>query len=295
MMARSLRLLRENSGYYKSMIGTGVSWARIVAAAAVWIGVLVALPDSVLALNTSKYCSYGNDPTVTGDSVPGSLLSVEDVQLWTGAVHQASDCYGDFDPGNSSPGNEVSALNEIFGDISGAGQFVYLDKTGASNNPSGLNGVKFAVQTYGGSDGAPGLWTIVWWAEEGLSEPLMIDLAVLLVGGNHSAAYLLSGVLIPFSPGAGIGTFDIQFSAGNSILGSRCYDDRDDHDNYRRYSSTHVSKDDKEHCDKPNQPDISHLLIAGRIVTAQIPEPSTTAMFGAGLLGLWMFRRRRFR
>lgn len=286
------------------MIDIGVSWARLVAAAALGVGALIAIPGSAMAVNSNKYCSYGSDPTVTSDSMPGSLLSVEDVKLWAGTTHTASDCYGDFDPGNSSPSNEVAAINEIFGGISGGDQFVYLDKTGASSSPSGLNGVRFAVQTYGGSNGTPGLWTIVWWAEEGLSEPLMIDLAVLLVGGNHSAAYLLSGLLIPFSPGGGIGTFDIQFTAGNSLFASQCYYEKDD--DYDRYSFKHAGKDNKygnkkhkkkhkKHCDKPKQPDLSHLLIAGRIVPTQIPEPSTMALFGSGLVGLWMFSRRRSR
>lgn len=291
------------------MINIRVSWARLVAAAALCAGALVAMPDTVMALNSSKYCSSGSDPTVTSDSVPGSLLSVEDVKLWAGTTHTASDCYGDFDPGNSSPSTEVAAINEIFGGIPSAGQFVYLDKTGQSSSPTGLNGIRFAVQTYGGNNGTPGLWTVVWWSEEGLSEPVMIDLAVLLVGGNHSAAYLLSGLLIPDAPGGGIGSFDIQFSAGNSFRSNQCYYDEDEdydhhysvkyagkdskHYKYNKHSKKKHKKKHKKHCDK--QPDLSHLLIAGRLVPTQIPEPSTMALFGSGLLGLWMLGRRRSR
>lgn len=279
----------------------GVSRARAIAAAALCVGALVAFPGAAHALNGSKYCSAGSDATKTGDTVPGSLLSVNDVTLWTGSVHSASDCYGDFDPGNSSPSNETAALNEIFRDISGAGEFIYLDKTGDPSNANGLNGIKLVVQTYGGSDGAPGFWTVVWTDTNGNASqnlPLKVDLAILLVGGNYSAAYLLSGVLLEFAPGIGIGTFDIQFSNGGGIQVTRCYDnDGYDHDDNSHHSGYKKYKDerDKEHCDKPKQPTISHLLIAGRIVPTQVPEPATMAMFGVGLLGLWTLSGRRLR
>jgi hypothetical protein len=251
------------------------------------------------------YCSAGSDPSKTGDIVPGSLLSVNDVKLWAGSIYTASDCYGAFDPGNSSPSNETAALNEIFGASPGPGQFVYLDKTGDGSNPNGLNGIKFVVHTYGGANGWPGLWTIEWTDTNGaLSQnlPLKVDLAVLLVGGNYSAAYLLSGVLLPLNPTGGIGTFDIQFFNGGGTQGNRCYDTHEPTTYYgAHHSKSNGSKHKKhkygmEHCDKPKtQPTISHLLLVGRIVPAEIPEPSTMAMFGAGLLGLWVFGRRRFR
>lgn len=277
----------------------GVSWARAIAMGALCIGALTAFSQSSQALNAYNYCSAGSDPTKTSDTVSGSLLSVHDVNLWAGSVHTSSNCYGNFDPGNSSPANETAAINQIFGDISN--QFVYLDKTGDAPNASGLSGVRFEVYTLGGNDGAPGLWTIVWTDTSGSQAfPLKIDLAVLLVGGNQSAAYLLSGVLIPFSPGIGFGSFDIQFPNGSNALTTWCRDDDDDDDHH--YSNTSHKRDsnkskehDKEHC-KPNQPDISHLLIAGRVVTTQqVPEPGTMAMFGAGLVGLWAFSRRRYR
>lgn len=277
------------------MIGGGVTWARVIAMAALCVGAIVASPDPALALNSNKYCSAGSDATKTADTMPGSLLSINDVALWTGSTHTASNCYGDFDPGNSSPSNETAALNEIFGGISRGGDFTYLDKTGGDRNPSGLNGIKFEVQTFGGSNGALGLWTIVWWAEEPLSAPIMIDLAVLLVGGNHSAAYLLSGLLLPYSPGLGIGTFDIQFVNGSGLqsFGFGCHYSHKAHTTQDK-NGKHDNDKDKD-CDKLNQPSISHLLVTGRVVTTttQIPEPSTVAMFGAGLLGVWMFGRRR--
>ena len=290
------------------MSNFGISWARAIATAAVFVGAFAAFAHSSYALSGDKYCSAGSDPTKTADTVSGSLLSVNDVKLWAGTVYTSSNCYGDFDPGNSSPANETAAINQIFGDIAGPNQFVYLDKTGDASNASGLNGIKFEVHTLGGNGGNPGLWTIVWTDTGGATSqefPLKIDLAVLLVGGNHSAAYLLSGILVPFSPGVGFGSFDIQFPNGSNTLSSWwCNKDYDDDDYNRHYSSTggkndkggkHNDKDDKDKC-KPNQPDISHLLIAGRLVTTQeVPEPATMAMFGMGLVGLWACSRRRVR
>ena len=284
------------------MISFGVSWARAIVSAALCIGALTAFSQSSQALNANNYCRAGDDPTRTSDTVSDSLLSVNDVNLWAGSVYTPSNCYGNFDPGNSSPANETAAINQIFGDISN--QFVYLDKTGGAPNATGLSGVKFEVYTLGGDNGAPGLWSIVWTDTSGSQAfPLKVDLVVLLVGGNQSAAYLLTGILVPFSPGIGIGTFDIQFPGGSNALRTWCRDDDDDRDDYHYSNTSHKSgsnKNDKnkkhdKDC-KPEQPDISHLLIAGRVVPArQVPEPATMAMFGAGLVGLWAFCRRRYR
>jgi hypothetical protein len=270
-------------------------WTRKIAAA-LCLGALVLFPGTSLAVNGSKYCSAGTDSKKTGDTVPGSKLSVTDIILWTGSLHTASDCYGAIDTRNSGPKSETAALNEIFGHYSGGGsagsEFVYLDRTGGKSNPIGLNGIRFVVHAYGGAAGWPGLWTIQWTDTSGKASqdfPLKIDLAVLLVGGGYSAAYLLTGVLLPLNPGAGIGIFDIQFSNG----GSKCYARYDDH---KILGSKGDRDQHKEHCDKPkNPPKFSHLLLAGRIAPTQIPEPVSPAMFGAGLLALWIVGRRRLR
>lgn len=281
------------------MTGGGASWARAVAAFALGICVLTAFPENGQALEANKYCSSGSDPTRTGDTVNGSLLSVADVILWNGSLNVASNCYGDFDPGNSSIANETAALNNIFGNMQGTGNFVYLDKTGDASNPQGLNGIQFQVHTFGGQDGSPGLWTIVWTDTGGvISEglPLKIDLAVLLVGGNYSAAYLLSGMLVPGVPGGGIGIFDIQFFNGSAVQGAKCWSDNHYKSSSKSTKDSKHSGESEGHCDKYNQPSISHLLIAGRLVSTQeIPEPATMALFGAGLASLWAFSRRRAR
>lgn len=263
-------------------------------AAAVLIA-LCAVPSSGYAdfiADGNRYCSAGGNPGTTADTVPGSLLSVDDAQLVMVSPapthHVASNCYGSFGTPNSSPTTETNAINEIFGP-----DFVYLDKTGGGSNPAGLRGVEFKVQTLGGSDGAPGLWAVTW--EGAPAEDLVVDLVVLLVGGNNNAAYLLSNVLISTDAAFGIGAFDIQFFNGGG-QNAKCYQHDGRHDkNYRvAFGSNHDTSDkDDKNC-KPNQPSLSHLTLFGRIVpTVEVPEPASITLFGAGLLALWSLRRRR--
>jgi len=292
-------------------------WASGLRFAAVITIVLCAVPSSGYAdfiADGNRYCSAGGNPGTTADTVPGSLLAVDDVQLVmvssAPSHHVASNCYGSFGTVNSSPATETSAINEIFGP-----DFVYLDKTGGGSNPAGLGGVEFKVHTLGGSDGAPGLWAVTW--EGAPAEDFAVDLVVLLVGGNNNAAYLLSNVLISTDAAFAIGAFDIQFFNGSG-QNAKCYahdDDWDKHDwdkhdnkGHKKYNvayggSHHKDDKNKKHdkgtkdhekdC-KPQQPSLSHLTLFGRIVpTVEVPEPASMTMFGAGLLGLWALRRRR--
>lgn len=302
-----------------------LSFLRAVAVAVVGVGALSALPGVAhadLIVDANRYCSAGSVAANTTDTVPGSLLSVNDVTLSIGSSSsQASDCYGDFDAGNSSPTNETAALNTIFGSMSGPDQFVFLDKTGDASDPVGLGGIKFVVQMSGGSDGAPGVLTVAWTDTNALAAqnlPLTVDLAILLMGGNNNAAYLLSNLVLPLGTSSGTGTFDIQFFNGSGAQSNcECYEhDAEDYYYDAKYSAKynkknvkyssyhynkhkkhkHKKKKDTKECD-PKQPSISHVLLAGRVVTTtiEVPEPTTMTMFGIGLAGLWAFRRRQRR
>jgi hypothetical protein len=251
---------------------------RAAAVAVISVCVMCALSAAAhagLAIDDNRYCSAGANAASTADTVPGSLLSVNDVKLTiTGTPPQytASDCYGDFGIQSQNPTDETNALNAIFGATSGLDQFLYLDRFNSDNSPApssttGLGGITFVVETLGGSNGAPGTWLIAWTDTNAAAPqnlPLTIDLALLLMGGNNMAAYLLSNVILPLSPTNGTGMFDIQFLNPGG-----------------------------------NQPMISHLTLAGRVVPARptnvpVPEPATLAMFGAGLLALCTVRRRHF-
>jgi hypothetical protein len=194
----------------------------------------------------------------------GSLLAVSDVTLTITpplAAYIASNCYGDFDPGNSNATTETGALNDIFGP-----GLLHLDGTGQTSSATGLGGITFIVATSGGANGAPGTWTVTWADSNGAAPvnlPITVDFAVLLNGGNNNAAYLLSSVLLPISPTSGNGTFDIQFLNNGG-----------------------------------QQPSISHLTLAGRVVSSSpdpvlIPEPGTLLLLGSALAGFGFFRRRK--
>jgi hypothetical protein len=266
-------------------------WALAPIALACGLAALPGAGRADLIVDSNHYCSAGSNPSKTGDTSPGSLLSLGDVTLLTvssvPSYRHASDCYGSFDAGNSSPANEVNAINEIFGP-----GFSYLDKTGGPSSSAGLGGFKWEIHSLGGEDGAIGLWSITWaalnpsaWEEL----PLTIDLAVLLMGGNQSAVYLLTGVLIPTGPAFGIGTFDIEFFNGSA---TKCDQTGRKEDNSDKGNKIEHNKD-KDKC-KPRQPSISHITLAGRIApTIEVPEPGSLALFGAGVLGFWIFRRRQ--
>lgn len=240
----------------------GLRSAAIVAGCIVMLTGFSTAGRADLIIDPDRYCSAGSDPSTTSDTVGN--LSLTDLDLSIGSTtYAASKCYGDFDAGPSNFTNETAALDKIFGAPTGPSHLTYLDGTGDDNNSVGLGGITFVVGTSGGSDGAPGTWTVTWTdtnGSAGSNLPVTVDLAILLMGGNNNAAYLLSGVLLPFSPTNGTGTFDIQFVNNGG-----------------------------------NEPSISHLTMAGRIVPTlqEIPEPASFVLFTAGLVGLGFLARRR--
>ena len=103
--------------------------------------------------------------------------------------------------------------------------------------------------------------------------PIVVDLEVGLFAGNNASGYLFEDVLLPITPNTGTGTFDINFVNNGG-----------------------------------QQPNISHLLLAGVVVgtpdqqcanCASVPEPGSLALLGGGLTSLgivgsilWWRRRR---
>src|SRR5262249_15128242 len=136
-----------------------------------------------ITIDATRYCSAGANPATNSDTST-QYLTTSDVTLTIGATaYNSSNCYGEYQTGANDSATETSAVNDVF---KGSGtSFLYLDDTGAGNDPSttGLGGgLVFTVSESGSGTPNPGSWTVSWTDQSTAlpNLPVIVDFAVEL-------------------------------------------------------------------------------------------------------------------
>ena len=145
----------------------------------------------------------------------------------------------------------------------GVGGSVLAPRNGSATNPDGKQAMFSVTESFSGA-GALDFWV---WADDTVD--LYLD-GVLLIAANFTDATCANGP---------VGCEPSEYYRINTVLGAG------DHEieivTYQFGTGT----------DTNSNP--FGLLYSGQFTPAEVPEPATRALFGAGLLGLGVARRRR--
>jgi hypothetical protein len=202
--------------------------------------------------------SYCN-PTVNADST----VSVTNVSF-RGSVSDG--CYGIVEDNDS-----LAVVNTLF---SGGWDVSLKDETPSASDPDsatliGYKGANWTLNSDGGT--ANRNWSLT--ISPAINPAISVDLLVVLKGSNNFAAYLFNSE--SFGSG-GTGLFTVPFKNKNGNLQDLSH-------------MTIYFRDGSEGC--PATANIPGCLPPGDV--PPVPEPTTLALFGMGLLGAGYARRRK--
>lgn len=151
----------------------------------------------------------------------------------------------------------------------GGWDFLVRDNNGTGTGAASYGGFSFTLAAANGQNGQPNpaAWTLTvadLTPDSGLSLPFMMDFVVHMHGGSNNSFYFFDDRTVETS---NAGTFQITFTNnGNKFPGLSNFD--------------LLVRDLR---DIPTQPPTE----------VDIPEPASMLLFGAGLLGLGLSRRRK--
>jgi hypothetical protein len=207
---------------------------------------------------------------MAGPSIPPTTCSNSDLSLTIGTtVYNPVKCLPNILSTPLNPSNVVSEMNTAFGFTTPATAFKLATNWSNTTNAGTVDGIDYSITASAVTQGS---FTVTWADHNpagALTLPIVTDFLVGLDGGSTGDGYLFDNIILPVTPNSGTGTFTISFlNHGNQTP---------------NLSGITLAVGDDADCGPTN---------GCTPVTRTVPEPTTIAVLGVGLLGLGFIRRR---